>query len=149
MDFVGRKLQVKAKDEFDAPANPPKVEEKLEDVPLGLSIDSDIVKKLVLYLFCLFHFSLHLCIFLSIEMHGFGLYSKKWSRSQKRSILSSAEKFEFQAEVSRLMDIIINSLYSSKDIFLGELFLYAFDALDMIGFLSLTDKEVFGEGDEA
>ena len=29
----------------------------------------------------------------------------------KRSLRSNAEKFEFQAEVSRLMDIIINSLY--------------------------------------
>ena len=54
---------------------------------------------------------------------------------------ASSETFEFQAEVSRVMDIIINSLYSDKDVFLRELVSNAADACDKKRFLTLTENK--------
>jgi len=52
------------------------------------------------------------------------------------------EKFEFQAEVHRVLDIVVNSLYTNKDVFLRELISNASDALDKIRFMSITKPEL-------
>merc|ERR1719410_1089127 len=56
-----------------------------------------------------------------------------------------SEKHEFQAEVNRLMDIIINSLYTDKQVFLRELISNSADALEKARFHSVQDESFLGE----
>ncbi len=55
---------------------------------------------------------------------------------------ASAEQHEFQAEVKQLLDLMVHSLYSNKDIFLRELISNASDAMDRLRFERLTNKSL-------
>ncbi|GFH29224.1 HATPase_c domain-containing protein, partial [Haematococcus lacustris] len=52
------------------------------------------------------------------------------------------ETYQYQAEVDRLMDMIVNSLYSNREVFLRELISNASDALDKVRFVAVTKPEV-------
>jgi molecular chaperone HtpG len=52
------------------------------------------------------------------------------------------QKFEFQAEIKQLLDIVIHSLYTEKEIFVRELVSNASDALEKLRHTQLTEKEI-------
>lgn len=56
------------------------------------------------------------------------------------------QQFAFQAEVQRLLDLVIHSLYTDKEIFLRELVSNASDATDRLRFEALTRPEILPEG---
>ncbi|XP_022146433.1 heat shock protein 90-5, chloroplastic [Momordica charantia] len=65
--------------------------------------------------------------------------------AEKEAAETPGEKFEYQAEVSRLLDLIVHSLYSHKEVFLRELVSNASDALDKLRFLSVTEPSLLGD----
>jgi molecular chaperone HtpG len=68
------------------------------------------------------------------------------SRKTSRVRPMPEEKFTFQTEVSKLLDIVAHSLYSHKEIFLRELISNASDACDRLRYAALTTPELAADG---
>merc|ERR1712070_649064 len=68
-----------------------------------------------------------------------------FSQADREKMTEGSEKHEFQAEVNRLMDIIINSLYTDKNVFIRELISNAADALEKARFHSVQDESYLGD----
>ena len=49
---------------------------------------------------------------------------------------------QFEADTGKILDIVINSLYSEREIFIRELISNASDAIDKKKYLSLTEKSI-------
>lgn len=58
---------------------------------------------------------------------------------------TAPETFEFQAEIKQLLDIVIHSLYTEKEIFVRELVSNASDALEKLRHLQQTEKDIFDD----
>lgn len=71
-----------------------------------------------------------------------------FTNEDREKLEASAERHEFQAEVGRLLDILINSLYTQKEIFLREAISNAADALDKLRYMSVTNPNLLRDEPE-
>lgn len=69
------------------------------------------------------------------------------AKTNKKTAINEEQNFEFQAEVSRLLDIVTNALYSNKDVFLRELISNASDACDRLRYEALTNTKLSNNAD--
>ena len=66
-----------------------------------------------------------------------------YNDARKTFFHMNTETHQFQAEVRQLLDIVINALYSDREIFVRELVSNASDALEKLRLKQLTDSNIY------
>ena len=61
---------------------------------------------------------------------------------------TTVEKHAFQAEVNEVLSIVVNSLYSHREVFLRELISNASDAIDHLNLKALSEPQLLGDDKE-
>jgi heat shock protein beta len=79
----------------------------------------------------------------TLTTHSVVVIAEEAVTSEASSPPANAEHFAFQAEVSRMLDIVVNSLYQHKEVFMRELISNAADALDKYRYLALTEPQTY------
>ena len=71
-----------------------------------------------------------------------------FTKEDRELLKKNEEKFNFNVEVTRMMDIIINSLYQNKEVFIRELISNASDACDKARFLAVQNPDYLADNKE-
>ena len=71
-----------------------------------------------------------------------------FTKEDRELLKKNEEKFNFNVEVTRMMDIIINSLYTNKEVFIRELISNASDACDKARFLAVQNPDYLNDNKE-
>lgn len=85
----------------------------------------------------------------NVEYHDEGLFNRSrqvFTSEELDSLTRNSESHEYQAEISKLLNILIDSLYQNKDIFMRELISNANDALDKVRFQALKNPSILDNG---
>ena len=59
---------------------------------------------------------------------------------------TTVEKHSFQAEIQQLLDLVVHSLYTDKEIFLRELISNASDSMEKLRHIEATEKDIHEAG---